>query len=126
MYLIDTNLIVYFLEDTLPANGKMFLNDIIDTECNISIITKMEALGFNFSSASDEEVMKTFINGTNIINISDEVAEGTIIIRKSKKTDLPDAIIAATALANNFTLLTHNKKDFKNISELKVIDPFEM
>ena len=36
---------------------------------------------------------------------------------------LPDAIIAATALNNNWTLVTRNEKDFKNIN-LDIYNPF--
>ena len=35
---------------------------------------------------------------------------------------LPDAIIAATAIINNFTLITHNIKDFQKITELQTMD----
>lgn len=38
---------------------------------------------------------------------------------------LPDAIIAATAMTNKFTLITNNIKDFSNIKNLVVIDPID-
>lgn len=126
MYLLDTNIVLYFLEAALPESGKQFLNKIVDIQSNISIITKMEALGFNFNSDSDEIVMKTFVNGSNILNINDEVADKTIAIRKNKKRGLPDAIIAATAVVNDLTLVTRNKNDFKNIQGLKIINPFDI
>jgi predicted nucleic acid-binding protein len=37
---------------------------------------------------------------------------------------LPDAIIAATALVYDLTLISRNVIDFKGIQGLKVIDPF--
>jgi len=103
-----------------------FIDGIIDKESIISVITKMEALGYNFSSDSDEGVMKIFINGSRILDIRDEIIDQTIIIRKGQKIGLPDAIIAATALVNNLTLVTRNKSDFKNIEGLKIINPFEV
>ncbi len=36
---------------------------------------------------------------------------------------IPDALIAATAIANNFRLFTDNKKDFDFIPEIKFYDP---
>jgi len=39
---------------------------------------------------------------------------------------LPDAIIAATAIFHNFTLLTRNVDDFKNISFLHILNPWEI
>jgi len=38
---------------------------------------------------------------------------------------LPDAVIAATAMFHNFTLLTRNIDDFKNISGLSYQNPWE-
>jgi hypothetical protein len=38
---------------------------------------------------------------------------------------LPDAVIAATCLVNNFTLVTRNQKDFEGINGLKIYNPFE-
>jgi predicted nucleic acid-binding protein len=49
-----------------------------------------------------------------------------ISIRRVYKTKLPDAIIAATAIAHNTTLISHNRTDFKKIKGLTLIDPFEM
>lgn len=38
---------------------------------------------------------------------------------------VPDAVIAATCLVNDFTLVTRNQKDFKGINGLKLYNPFE-
>jgi hypothetical protein len=45
MYLLDTNVVINFLEASLPAGAMSSLGNIIDVQCNISIVTKMEALG---------------------------------------------------------------------------------
>lgn len=65
----------------------------------------------------------SFINESNVVALSDAIVETTIFIRKQIKIKLPDAIIAATALVNNFTLLTRNTDDFINIKGLNVINP---
>lgn len=64
----------------------------------ISIVTKMETLGFNFKSEDEEATMEIFINGSTIWDLNNDVVNTTIAIRKTKKMKLPDAIIAATAL----------------------------
>jgi len=61
-----------------------------------------------------------------VLDIDNEVVLKTIEIRKSIKIALPDAIIAATALVYDFTLLSRNTKDFKNIPELKLQNPWEV
>jgi len=47
-------------------------------------------------------------------------------IRRNKKVKTPDAIIAATALAHGFTLITNNEKDFNNINGLKIVNPIKV
>jgi predicted nucleic acid-binding protein len=46
-YLLDTNIIIYFLDAVLPEKSLDFIEEILDeTGCNISIITKIELLGW--------------------------------------------------------------------------------
>jgi hypothetical protein len=54
------------------------------------------------------------------------VVDKTIHIRRRDKIKLPDAIIAATAIHYGFILITNNTKDFKNIVELEMVNPYEM
>jgi len=49
------------------------------------------------------------------------IAEKTYLLRREHRIKLPDAIIAATALANQFTLITRNTTDFWNIKGLTFI-----
>ena len=83
----------------------------------------MEILGWQFLTENDEKDAEAFINESNVVALSDAIVETTIFIRKQIKIKLPDAIIAATALVNNFTLLTRNTDDFINIKGLNVINP---
>jgi predicted nucleic acid-binding protein len=47
----------------------------------------------------------------------------TAELRKTYRIKLPDAIIAATSLVYDLTLITSNTKDFKNIKDLQILDP---
>jgi len=60
------------------------------------------------------------------LNINDDIIEKTIELRKTYKTKLPDAIIAATAIAYGLTLITRNIKDFKGVQGLDVLNPYLM
>jgi predicted nucleic acid-binding protein len=123
-YLLDTNVIINFLEASLPENAMSEMKIIVDNRPQISVITKMETLGFNFLSAFEQESMETFINYSEIQNINNEIVNKTIELRKQKKISLPDAIIAATAIVNNLILITRNVKDFSHIEEIKIVNPF--
>lgn len=122
-YLLDTNVVINYLDASLPVAGMQLLNDIVDSDPMISIITKMETLGYNFTSIDEQITMETFINGSTILELNNDIVEKTIAIRKSKKIKLPDAIIAATALAYDLVVVSRNTSDFKNIQGLQVIDP---
>lgn len=60
-----------------------------------------------------------------VLGIDDKVVEQTIRICKSQKIKLPDAIIAATASVYDFSLITRNTSDFKNIQGLKLLNPWD-
>ena len=61
-----------------------------------------------------------------VFELTEEVADLCIGLRKKYKSKLPDAIIAATALAAKATLITRNTSDFKNIKGLNFIDPYSL
>jgi len=121
-YLIDTNVLIEYTGNLLPESAYSFISGIIDAEFNISVINKIEVLGYNIEDKDIED----FIGLANILNLTDDIVNHTIQLRKTHKIKVPDAIIAATTLINNLTLITRNTKDFKNIEGLEVINPYEI
>lgn len=124
-YLIDTNAVIDYLGNKFLVSGMDFMNGVIDAVPNVSVITKIEVLGFN---APDEhyKTLSNFINDATVLDLTNNIVEASIEIRKKHKTKLPDAIIAATALMYNLALITHNTSDFKNINGLQVINPHSL
>jgi predicted nucleic acid-binding protein len=121
-YLIDTNAVIEFLDGRLPENGIDWLEELIDLNLHsMSVINKMELLGYNGTS-SEMNIIKEFCKMTFIVNLSDVITDETILIRKSFKIKLPDAIIAATAKVFDLTIITRNEKDFIKIPDLKIIN----
>ncbi len=125
-YLLDTNAVINYLDASLPFAGMQLLNTVVDDEPIISVVTKIETLGFNFKVVEEEAIIETFINGSTILDLNNDIVNKTIAIRKSKKIKLPDAIIAATALVYGLVLISRNTSDFKNIEGLQVIDPYSL
>jgi len=117
--LIDTNIIIYSAQDGLNIND--FVKD--DDDLYISTITYIEALGFPFQNRDEERRITTFCNTFQRLFLTKEIEKQTIIIRKSFKIKLPDAIIAATAIVYDLTLVTCDSNDFKNISNLNILNP---
>lgn len=91
----------------------------------ISVITEIELLCWKTPTDKDLVVLHNFINDALVFELDKDIKLKTAEIRKAHKVKLPDAIIAATALAYDLTLLTRNGSDFKNIAGLKLINPHE-
>ncbi len=126
-YLWDTNIAIYFLQNQFPPQAAQFIDRTLTKSLPaISAITEIELLCWNTSKESDVTILKSFISDAWIFELEKEIKLKTAEIRKSNRIKLPDAIIAATALVNDLTLLTRNVADFKNIETLDVIDPFKI
>jgi predicted nucleic acid-binding protein len=123
MYLLDTNTIIYYLQAALPEKAMQQLQTIVDEQPLVSVITKIELLGFNAATIEEKNITETFIDAALIFNLDDAVINQTIALRKQHRIKLPDAIIAATALVYDLTLITRNTGDFDKIPKLKWIDP---
>ncbi len=121
-YLLDTNILIYYFNGSLSLKAKKHVSKILKNDFNISVISKMEFLGFNRFNAEQKNKAAQFLFYSNIIPLSDLVIDKVIQIKQADKIKLPDAIIAATALCNHLQLVTHNCKDFVNIN-IKVYDP---
>ncbi len=82
-------------------------------------------LGYKTSSEACH-LLLDFIEDSIVLGLSDHVVEKTIEIRKENKTKTPDAIIAATAITNQMTLITRNTKDFDKIEGLNIVNLYDL
>jgi hypothetical protein len=121
-YLIDTNVIIDFSANKLLPHAKSVVATIIDDGPYLSIINKIELLGFSEVNATIIELIECSF----IIGLTEEIANRTISIRKSKKIKLPDAIVAATCIEHSLKLITRNVADFQGISEITIINPWDV
>ena len=123
-FLLDTNSIIYYLDNALPRAASIFLDGALDDEAYISVISKIELLGWNPPEGTSLETVKDFVDKATILQLDDAVVQKTIDIRRSKRIKLPDAIIAATALVNGLEIISRNTSDFSGIAGLNCYDPF--
>ncbi len=120
-YLIDTNITIYYFSLMLSKESEILLDDILKYKYHISVINRIELLGNKNIGPKEQNALNAFINNAIVISIDEEIILKTIEIRKKYAVKLPDAIIAATCLVNNFQLLTNNIKDFEKIAGLSVV-----
>ena len=124
-YLIDSNTVIDYLSGKLPHNGMLFLDQLINNIPNISVITKIEVLGYK-TAIEASLLLNSFVDDSAVYDLSDEIVKKTIEIRKEHKIKIPDAIIAATAMTHGLVLVSRNDKDFKIINGLEVSNPYEL
>ncbi len=112
--LLDTNIIIYYFNGIITDNR---IDEILKTNFNISIITKIEFL--SWQKLRKDKVLQSkaldFIAHAKIYELTDEIANKVINIRQQYRVKTPDAIIGATALVNGFDIVTNNVDDFKNL-----------
>lgn len=125
MYLVDTNILIYYFNNDIPKDSVDKIEEIFSQHFNISIITKMEFLGFRGHNENSFKQAKSFIMNAYAIGLDDVISDRVVDIRRSHNIKLPDAIIAATAIENDLILVTRNTDDFKNTS-VKLYNPFDI
>jgi len=124
-YLIDTNVVSDYFSASLSTAGMTFMDTVIDAVPNLSVITQIELLCWDTNAVTEQKI-KEFIDDSIILDISTDVVARCINLRKGKRIKTPDAIIAATALAYGYTIITRNEKDFINVSGLKIVNPMKL
>ena len=121
-YLMDTNVLIDYTALRLPQSASDFVETLFDNDFLISVIAKIEVLGYD-DIPHKMKALEEFVETANCLLLDETVVQRTIELRRLyKKLKLGDAIIAATALVHDLTLLSRNINDFKNISGLTIID----
>ncbi|MEO7312709.1 MAG: type II toxin-antitoxin system VapC family toxin [Chitinophagaceae bacterium] len=119
-FLIDSNVVINVLNNLLPPNGKAFVAALPPI---ISEVTRMELLGWPNATPAQLAPVQAFMQKATLLPINEAIILQVIAVRQSKKIKQGDAIIAATALVYDYTIVTSNVGDFKSIPGLIIIDP---
>ena len=103
---LDTNAALYHLGNRLgqPLPSGLYF---------VSIITEMELLSYPGLSSPEAQQIHNFLSHLTIININDSIKNLAIQWRQQYKLKLPDAIIVATTLSLEATLLTNDQQLIK-------------
>ena len=125
-YIWDTNTVIYYLQQQFPPSAEKLIDNLIsETHPVISAITEIELLSWKSATKKDLEVLHNFISDALVIELEQLIKYKTADIRKMHGIKLPDAIIAATALVYELTLISRNISDFKDIDGLQLINPWD-
>ncbi len=121
MWLIDSNIIIYYLS----ANHQAI--DFIKQhqgQMAISILTVMEVLSYPYDEIKLLRVERFLRKNFIWLGIDDTIIFKTASLRRIKKTKSMDALIASTALVHDLTLVTRNAKDFHHLP-ITLINPID-
>lgn len=112
MQIIDTNIIIYYL------NGEPKILNFFKSfqgQMAISMITVAEVLSYPYDEIERNKIEKFLKNRFTWLEVTEAIVFKTGRIRSQKKIKTPDAIIASTALCHNLTLVTRNVNYFEQL-----------
>lgn len=129
MYLLDTNICIYFMKNQYPKLTQTLLSHNT-SDLLISSVTVFEleygAEKSNWGSQTREK-LAMFLAPFHILPFSsnDAVWAGRLrgyLEKQGTPIGPYDVQIAAQALSGNHTLITHNVDEFKRVPNLKISD----
>lgn len=92
---------------------------------SISQVSEIEVLGYQKITPEEMGDLQEFVYSSNVVPITDEAAKKAIALRQQRRMSLADSILAATALENDWELVSRNVDDFAWIADLRLVNPFD-
>lgn len=123
--MIDTSLLIDYFRKTDKSKSRLVrLSEQFD-QFVISAVTEFEI----YSGATDAQLTfwMELLSEIRVLPFDSRVSQSAVAIQKDlkrlrKTIDKADLFIAATAVANGFTLDTLNRKHFDKIQQLTLLD----
>lgn len=120
-YLVDTNVLSkVFKGDSKVKSFVESLDAAVDATIYIECLQGSK-------SNQEKRFIKNYLANFPILLMTPDISQGAIDLIDAYSNSfglfLPDALIAATALENDLTIVTYNIDDFKFIQDLKYRKP---
>ena len=114
--IFDSNILIDYLNGIPESRDELSLY----SDKHISIITWIEVM-VGVSDSNEEKTVRQFLRTFSVENVTREIAEKSVTIRKENRIRLPDSIIWATAKQEDLLLVTRNTRDFpENNPDIRV------
>ena len=117
--LVDSNILIYSLQAAYPQLRALVAHNLPA----LSAISYLETLGFPRITQQDINDLQRLFGILPILDIDRPILDRAVSLRQQRRMSLGDAIIAATALVHDKTLVTRNTSDFHWIADLRLLDP---
>lgn len=128
MFVLDTNTLIYFFKDMGNVSVNLLQTAPKDVAIPSIVVFELEVgIAKSTSPQKRQEQLAEFISAVAVLPFGLQEAKRAAEIRvELAKSGTPigpyDILIAATASANQATLVTHNTKEFSRIGVLEVMD----
>ena len=107
--LLDSNIVVHVLQGNLAL-----ARELEGKRLFVSVISGIELFSWPGAGRSRDKWLHEFFSECQLLEMDRSIQDRTIELRKEFKLQLADAVIAATAIQMDLTLLTADK-DFKKL-----------
>lgn len=133
MYLLDTNIVSELRKPRPYAGVVSWLNSVSDADLYLSAVT-MGEIQAGIEITREQDSVKAVIIETwasqvsqtyNVLSMdANTFRVWAKLMHKESNTVYEDAMIAATAIVHNLTVVTRNLRDFKRF-EVQTFNPFD-
>ena len=125
MYLFDTDILIDYLRLHKPAIK--LLDEIEKKDRKIAFISQFELLK-GCGKKSQAQKIDSFLKHFKVLPLDQETAKQALQVYRFARwftgTEIPDSLIAGTAIKNKLTLVTRNIKHYRDIPSLKIEKPY--
>lgn len=119
--LLDSNIIIYSAQ---PEYSQLRAF-IAEHSPAVSALSYLEVLGYHRLTEQQRQYFEEFFQLAQVLPIAQDVLTQAATLRQQRRMTLGDAIIAGTALVYELILITRNVDDFRWITELNLLNPFD-
>ena len=114
--LLDTNAFIYFFEGRSKITNLVVKTPVI----YFSVISEIELLSAPHLTEDEIVQIKTFLSLCQRVDLTSEIIDQTVSVRRKYRFKIPDAIIAASVLSLNIPLVSADM-DFQKVEGLNLI-----
>jgi hypothetical protein len=119
------------LVDQFDQDRKVFLSsDYMEEQPRLGFLNALyTALGWEMGDALDKILDRNrgsvpLFSGFTVVAVDERIANQAVTIKRRHGLKTPDAIIAATALVENATLVTRDQDMLDKVPEVRSLNPF--
>ena len=130
MYMLDSNTLIYFFKGMGSVEENLFSHSPKDVFIPSIVLYELQVgIAKSNSPQKREKQLSILLEQVNVIDFSEKEAKESALIRaelekKGRPIGPMDILIAGSAKAHNFILITHNTNEFKRVDGLRLNDWF--